>query len=70
MCTGAFLLAATGLLDGKTCSTHWSAERKLKQLFPKIRLQPDKVLTVEKGIYIMGGLFIFALSAVFSRDLF
>ncbi|GAB4029501.1 GlxA family transcriptional regulator [Spirosoma jeollabukense] len=59
MCTGAFLLAATGLLDGKTCSTHWSAESSFKQMFPKINLQADKLITAEKGIYTNGGAFSF-----------
>ncbi len=59
MCTGAFLLAATGLLDGKSCSTHWSAERTFKQMFPKINLQPDKLITREKGIYTNGGAYSF-----------
>lgn len=35
-CTGAYLLAAAGLLDGKSCSTHWSAADRLKQLHPKV----------------------------------
>ncbi|AKD58282.1 GlxA family transcriptional regulator [Spirosoma radiotolerans] len=59
MCTGAFLLAATGLLDGKTCSTHWSAEASFKQMFPKINLQPDKLITAENGIYTNGGAYSF-----------
>jgi transcriptional regulator GlxA family with amidase domain len=33
MCSGAFLLAATGLLEGKTCATHWNAATDFKRLF-------------------------------------
>jgi transcriptional regulator GlxA family with amidase domain len=55
MCSGAFLLAATGLLDGKTCSTHWNAAANFRRLFPHINLQVDKLITAERGIYTNGG---------------
>lgn len=59
ICTGAFLLAATGLLEGKSCSTHWNAAAGFKRLFPNIELQIDQLLTVEKGIYTNGGAYSF-----------
>ncbi|MFD2144399.1 GlxA family transcriptional regulator [Mucilaginibacter antarcticus] len=59
VCTGAYLLAAAGLLDGKSCSTHWSAADKLKQLYPKINLQTDQTITDEQGIYTNGGAYSF-----------
>jgi transcriptional regulator GlxA family with amidase domain len=59
ICTGAFLLAATGLLDGKTCSTHWNAANDFRRMFPNINLQPDKLIAVEKGIYSNGGAYSF-----------
>ncbi len=59
ICTGAFLLAATGLLDGKTCSTHWNAAADFKRLFPNVDLQTDKLLVVEQGIYTNGGAYSF-----------
>jgi transcriptional regulator GlxA family with amidase domain len=59
MCSGAFLLAATGLLDGKPCSTHWNLASEFRKLFPKVDLQIDKLITVEKGIYTNGGAFSF-----------
>ncbi len=59
ICTGAFLLAATGLLEGKSCSTHWNAAADFKRLFPNIDLHTDKLLTVEKGIYTNGGAYSF-----------
>jgi transcriptional regulator GlxA family with amidase domain len=59
ICTGAFLLAATGLLDGKSCSTHWNAAAGFTRLFPNIKLHIDKLLTVEKGIYTNGGAYSF-----------
>lgn len=59
ICTGAYLLAAAGLLDGKSCSTHWSAANQLKQLYPKINLQTDQLITDEQGIYTNGGAYSF-----------
>ncbi len=55
ICTGAFMLASTGLLDGKNCSTHWAHADTFRMLFPKVHLQIDKVITDEYGIYTNGG---------------
>jgi len=55
MCSGAFLLAATGLLDGKTCSTHWNAADRFRAMFPNVKIAEDKVITHEHGIYTNGG---------------
>jgi len=59
ICTGAFLLASSGLLDGKTCSTHWSAADSLREMFPHVNVQPDKLITDENGIYTNGGAYSF-----------
>jgi transcriptional regulator GlxA family with amidase domain len=59
ICTGAFLLASSGLLDGKSCSTHWSAADTFRTLFPKVNLQADKLITDEYGIYTNGGAYSF-----------
>lgn len=59
ICTGAFILASTGLLDGKSCSTHWSVADNFKKMFPKVDLQPDKLITDEYGIYTNGGAYSF-----------
>lgn len=59
ICTGAFLLASSGLLDGKACSTHWSAADNFKKMFPKVNLQTDKLITDENGIYTNGGAYSF-----------
>ncbi|MGV3764868.1 MAG: GlxA family transcriptional regulator [Chitinophagaceae bacterium] len=59
ICTGAFLLAASGLLNGKRCSTHWAAENNFRRMFPEVDLQPDQLITDEKGIYTNGGAFSF-----------
>lgn len=59
ICTGAFLLASAGLLDGKSCSTHWAASDNFRSMFPKVNLQADKLITDEKGIYTNGGAYSF-----------
>lgn len=55
LCVGAFLLAQTGLLNGKKCSTHWRAADEFKMMFPKVELMTDKIITEEQGIYTSGG---------------
>ncbi|OXA79506.1 transcriptional regulator, AraC family with amidase-like domain [Flavobacterium aquidurense] len=59
ICTGAFMLAASGLLDGKNCSTHWSVTENFRQMFPKVNLQVDELITDEQGIYTNGGAYSF-----------
>lgn len=59
ICTGAFLLASTGLLDGKSCSTNWAVADNFKRMFPKVNLQVDKLITDENGIYTNGGAYSF-----------
>ncbi|RYY89049.1 MAG: helix-turn-helix domain-containing protein [Chitinophagaceae bacterium] len=54
-CLGSFLLAQTGLLNGKPCTTHWSAAAAFRELFPEVLLLPDKILTDEGGICTSGG---------------
>lgn len=55
MCSGAFLLAATGLMDGRTCSTHWNAASAFRQMYPDVKIAEDKIITDENGIYTNGG---------------
>jgi transcriptional regulator GlxA family with amidase domain len=59
ICTGAFLLASTGLLDGKSCSTHWAAADNFRSMFPGVNLQTDQLITDENGIYTNGGAYSF-----------
>jgi transcriptional regulator GlxA family with amidase domain len=59
MCTGTFMLAAAGLLNGKTCSAHWSATNTFRAMFPEVKLQTDQLITDEKGIYTNGGAYSF-----------
>lgn len=59
ICTGAFLLASSGLLNGKTCSTHWAVVNDFRSMFPDVNLQTDKLITDENGIYTNGGAYSF-----------
>jgi transcriptional regulator GlxA family with amidase domain len=59
ICTGAFILASSGLLDGKTCSTHWAAAENFRMKFPNVNLQTEKLITDENGIYTNGGAYSF-----------
>ena len=55
LCVGAFLLASTGLLNGKKCSTHWLFANEFRAMFPEVTLADDKIITEDEGIYTSGG---------------
>ncbi|HYJ38253.1 MAG TPA: helix-turn-helix domain-containing protein [Chitinophagaceae bacterium] len=55
LCVGSFLLAQTGLLNGKKCATHWLAVNDFRKMFPDVELVPDKIITDEQGLYSSGG---------------
>lgn len=55
LCTGSFLLAATGLLKGQPCTTHWKAEAPFRARFPELNLVTNKIITDHKGLYTAGG---------------
>ncbi len=57
LCLGAFLLASTGLLNGKKCATHWMAEHEFRKMFPDVTLVTEKIITDENGLYSSGGAF-------------
>lgn len=55
LCLGAFLLASTGLLNGRKCATHWLAAGLFRNMFPQVNLVEDKIIIDENGIYSSGG---------------
>jgi len=57
LCVGAFILASTGLLKGKTCATHWMAAHEFRTMFPEVNLVTERIITDEQGIYSSGGAF-------------
>ena len=55
LCVGAFLLASTGLLNGKKCSTHWLFANEFRNMFPDVELVDGSIITEENGLYSSGG---------------
>lgn len=55
LCVGAFLLASTGLLNGKKCSTHWGFQQEFKEMFPDVEVVEGSIITEENRIYSSGG---------------
>lgn len=56
VCTGAFLLAETGLLNGKRAATHWRYMSQLQSLFPLIRVDGDSIYIEDDGIWTSAGI--------------
>jgi transcriptional regulator GlxA family with amidase domain len=55
VCTGAFVLAAAGLLDGRPATTHWKAATAFRAAFPQVRLDPDVLYTDDGDILTSAG---------------
>jgi len=55
LCIGAFLLANTGLLNGKQCSTHWLFANDFRERFPDVTLTDGSIITEAQGLYSSGG---------------
>lgn len=55
LCVGAFLLAATGLLNGKKCSTHWGFQNEFRAMFPEVEVIDGSIITEENRLYSSGG---------------
>ncbi|OBZ95753.1 AraC family transcriptional regulator [Pararhizobium polonicum] len=56
VCAGAFLLAETGLLAGRTVTTHWSYAETFRERFPEAHLDPDRLIIDDGDIITAGGL--------------
>jgi transcriptional regulator GlxA family with amidase domain len=71
VCSGTFILAALGLLDGKSVATHWDACTQLAQLFPCVSVDPEKLYVVDGNIWTSAGVStgIDMALAMVSRDL-
>jgi transcriptional regulator GlxA family with amidase domain len=55
VCTGAYLLAATGLLDGRRATTHWSFCDDLARSFPAVRVEPDPIFVRDGSVWTSAG---------------
>lgn len=56
VCTGAFVLAQAGLLDGRAATTHWAHARDLQQRFPKVRVDEDRIFIRDGPIWTSAGM--------------
>jgi len=56
VCTGAFILAEAGLLDGKRATTHWSHTGGFARRFPKVKVEPDRIFTREGSVWTSAGI--------------
>jgi transcriptional regulator GlxA family with amidase domain len=55
VCTGAFVLGAAGLLDGRRCTTHWNQADKLARLFPAAKVDPDVLYVDDDPVFTSAG---------------
>jgi transcriptional regulator GlxA family with amidase domain len=55
LCTGAFMLAFTGLLKDKKCTTHWQYANEFRFYYPNITLVDEKIIVEQNGLYSSGG---------------
>ncbi|HEY8513176.1 MAG TPA: helix-turn-helix domain-containing protein [Cyclobacteriaceae bacterium] len=75
LCVGAFILAATGLLNGRKCATHWMFADQFRSMYPDVKLVVEKIITDENGLYSSGGAFsylnliLYLIEKYASRDL-
>jgi transcriptional regulator GlxA family with amidase domain len=56
VCSGAFILAEAGLLDGRRATTHWGRTTDFLAAFPKVKLEPDKIFTRDGNIWTSAGI--------------
>ncbi|GLK78364.1 GlxA family transcriptional regulator [Methylopila turkensis] len=56
ICTGAFVAAEAGLLDGRRATTHWAKARELQRLFPAVRVEEDRIFIEDHGVWTSAGM--------------
>ena len=56
VCSGAFILAAAGLLDGRRATTHWSRTADFARRFPAVRLEPDRIFVRDGPVWTSAGI--------------
>jgi transcriptional regulator GlxA family with amidase domain len=55
VCTGAFLLAAAGVLDGRRATTHWAAAEELARRYPRVRVDPEPIFVRDGKVWTSAG---------------
>jgi transcriptional regulator GlxA family with amidase domain len=56
ICTGAFVLAEAGILDGKRATTHWLHARDLQERYPKVEMEEDRIFIVDGNVWTSAGM--------------
>jgi transcriptional regulator GlxA family with amidase domain len=56
ICTGAFVLAESGLLDGRRATTHWYFSREMQAMFPEIQVEDDRIYLIDGPIWTSAGM--------------
>ena len=56
VCTGAFILAAAGSLDGRRCTTHWARAGELARAYPQLRVEPDRIFVRDGAVWTSAGI--------------
>ncbi len=56
VCSGTYVLAAAGLLDGKRATTHWSRTQDFQRRFPNVRLEPDRIWIQDGAVWSSAGI--------------
>jgi transcriptional regulator GlxA family with amidase domain len=56
VCSGAFILAEAGLLDGRRATTHWQRTRQFLKAYPQVKLEPDQIFTRDGNIWTSAGI--------------
>ncbi len=56
VCSGAYVLAAAGLLDGRRATTHWSRSDDFTRRFPKVKLEPDRIFVRDGAVWTSAGI--------------
>jgi transcriptional regulator GlxA family with amidase domain len=56
VCSGAFLLAEAGRLDGRAATTHWDSTERFRKSYPRVQLEPDRIYTHDGDVWTSAGI--------------
>ncbi|MFU2327935.1 GlxA family transcriptional regulator [Pseudomonas sp. NFX98] len=56
ICSGAFVMAQAGLLDGRRATTHWAYARQLQERFPSIKVEADRIYVIDGSVWTSAGM--------------
>jgi transcriptional regulator GlxA family with amidase domain len=56
ICTGAFVLAAAGVLDGRRATTHWASARELQRRYPAVKVEEDRIFVADGNVWTSAGM--------------